>query len=171
MKSRHFRCGSWGWLVLLGASSRTRNGQQCVTKGTLLLVLRGSHRIRQKRPMGEMKDMPYWWEDHPEERFWCEITDRNDIGADLKCPQRNESGGHYWSYEFINQISPGDVVFHYSTRAKAFVGASVAGAPVEERPIVWAAHGTASRAKRASRELRTRLVASRVSFHSKFGAA
>jgi len=36
--------------------------------------------------------MPYWWEKLPDERYWSEITDRRDIGADLKCLQRRENG-------------------------------------------------------------------------------
>src|SRR5690349_12122428 len=90
----------------------------------------------------------FWWEDSPDERFWCEITDRRDIGTDLKCPQTDESGKQYWSYDLIRLVSPGDVVFHYSTVEKAFVGASVAGGPLEERPIVWKPHGTAGRTKK-----------------------
>jgi hypothetical protein len=91
--------------------------------------------------------MAEWWSDDPEERYWCEITDRPDVGADLKCPQTNEVGQDYWSYSLIRQVWPGDIVFHYWTPAKAVVGASVAGAPLEERPIVWAPHGTVGRAK------------------------
>jgi hypothetical protein len=56
----------------------------------------------------------YWWDDEPDERYCCEITDRSDIGADLKCPQRRENGHRDWSYNLINDIWPGDVVFHYS---------------------------------------------------------
>jgi len=47
--------------------------------------------------------MFYWWENAPEERYWCEITDRHDVGADLKCPQADEAGKEYWSYSLINQ--------------------------------------------------------------------
>ena len=92
-----------------------------------------------------------WWEGDPSERFWCEITDRSDIGADLKSPQRNEAGHEYWSYSLMRAVWPGDVVFHYSTRLKAIVGASVAGGPLEERQIRWTPHGTVGRAKAETR--------------------
>src|SRR5712691_225820 len=59
--------------------------------------------------------MSSWWGGGPEERYWCEITDRHDIGADLKCPQTNETGAEYWSYSLIREVRAGDVVFHYST--------------------------------------------------------
>jgi hypothetical protein len=92
-----------------------------------------------------------WWEGDPTERYWSEITDRDDIGADLKCPQTDEGGSRYWSYDLIHGVWPGDIVFHYSTPRRSFVGASVAGGPVEERPIVWVPHGTVGRSKRGER--------------------
>src|SRR4030095_4998405 len=49
--------------------------------------------------------MPYWWAALPDERFWCEITHRLDIGADLKCPQRGENDQLDWSYSLISPIS------------------------------------------------------------------
>jgi hypothetical protein len=97
--------------------------------------------------------MGYWWDAESTERFWCEITDRPDVGADLKCPQTNESGKH-WSYSFIGSVAPGRVVFHYSTTSRSFVGASVAGGPVESRPIVWAPHGTVERSQGEDRQAR-----------------
>ena len=70
---------------------------------TIGAVPRGASRPRDvtSRPMGGMlgcQVMPYWWEASPVERYWCEITDRDDIGADLKCPQTDETGDEYWSY-------------------------------------------------------------------------
>jgi hypothetical protein len=88
-----------------------------------------------------------WWESDPTERYWCEITDRDDIGANLWAPKLNESGKPYWSYSLVRQVPPGDIVFHYSTVENAIVGASVAGGPVGDRPIYWAPHGTVGRSK------------------------
>jgi hypothetical protein len=48
----------------------------------------------------------------PRESSWCEVTDRHDIGANLWCPQTNQNGEPYSSYNLILQIEPGDVVFH-----------------------------------------------------------
>ena len=90
--------------------------------------------------------MPNWWTDEPAERFWCEVTDRPDIGADLKAPKVDDAGQPYWGYSLLKELHPGDFVFHYSTQNKAFVGISVAGGPVEDRPIVWRPHGTSGRA-------------------------
>jgi len=69
----------------------------------------------------------------------------------LQCPQADERGEFYWSYALIREIWSGDIVFHYSTATKAIVGASVAGAPLEERPTLWAPHGTVGRAKSGTR--------------------
>src|SRR5438128_1797615 len=95
-----------------------------------------------------------WWDGLPTERYWCEGTDRLDVGTDLWCPQRDESGKPYWYYSLIHAIAPGDIVFHYSTTRKAFVGASVAGGPVEERLRVWAPHGTVGVKKKGPRPAR-----------------
>jgi len=94
------------------------------------------------------------WTSIATESFWCEITDRTDIGEDLHCPQADERGSAYWSYALIREIWSGNIVFHYSTVTKAIVGASVAGAPLEERPIVWVPHGTVGRARSNDREQR-----------------
>src|SRR5690242_11768719 len=93
----------------------------------------------------------HWWERSPEEQFWCEITDRSDLGADLKCPQLDESGSSKPGYSLVCAVRPGDVVFHYSTKLRGIVGVSVAGGPLEERPIVWAPHGTAGKATKIPR--------------------
>jgi len=98
--------------------------------------------------------MADWWSGAPDERYWCEVTDRSDVGANLWCPQRDESGKPYWSYSLIHAIAPGDIVFHYSTKRRAFIGASVAGGPVETRQIVWAPHGTIGVKKKGPREPR-----------------
>ena len=99
-------------------------------------------------------DKRYWWEANSGERFWCEVTDRTDVGADLHCPQANEVGNEQLGYSLIRLIWPGDVIFHYSTRARAIIGASVAGGPLEERPIVWTPHGTVGKSKKHPRDPR-----------------
>jgi hypothetical protein len=98
--------------------------------------------------------MANWWDGASRERYWCEVTDRSDMGSDLKAPQQNEAGEDYWSYSLIKAVVPGDIVFHYSTRHKAFAGASVAGGPMEARAITWAPHGTVGRAKNLVRQER-----------------
>jgi hypothetical protein len=104
--------------------------------------------------MASNKRKPYWWQGDARECFWCEITDREDIGADLLCPQADEAGRAYWSYSLINEIRPTDIVFHYSTRDKAFVGASAAVGTANETKIQWTPHGTVGRSKAEGRDFR-----------------
>ena len=89
----------------------------------------------------------YWWSDLPGERYWCEITDRARVGDDLRCPQLDEGGKPYWSYSLILQIRPGDLIFHYYTPKKAFVGASVATGIAVPDKMSWTPHGTVGRGK------------------------
>lgn len=90
----------------------------------------------------------YWWADLPGERYWCEITDRSKPGDDLLCPQTQEGGKPYWSYSLILQIRPGDIIFHYYTPLKAFVGASVATGVALPDKMSWVPHGTVGRGKK-----------------------
>lgn len=39
--------------------------------------------------------MVNWWDGVARERCWCEVTDRSDMGSDLKAPQTNEAGQGY----------------------------------------------------------------------------
>jgi hypothetical protein len=82
--------------------------------------------------------------------YWLEITDRPDIGVDLKIPQTDERGDPYWSYSLIHEVSQGDLVLHYRKQDHAIVGISRAIGSVSTAPIIWAAHGTASRNKGSS---------------------
>src|SRR4051812_18319094 len=80
-----------------------------------------------------------------------EITDREDLGADLWAPQLDGSGREYWSYSLVREVSEGDIVFHWWKRAEeesAIVGWSRAvGEPGEGGKIRWQAHGTVGRAR------------------------
>src|SRR5262245_49568909 len=103
---------------------------------------------------GRAANMAYWWTGQNEERYWCEITDRDELGANLWGPQADESGKPYWSYSLIKEVAQGDIVFHYATPERAFVAASVACGVLEECEIVWVPHGTVGRGKGAERDPR-----------------
>ena len=94
--------------------------------------------------------MPDWWDGSTDERYWCEITDRADVGEDLRTPQQDETGKKHWSYSLVQSVVPGDIVFHYSTQTRQFIGASVAGGPLEDRLMKWTPHGLLS--EEASKE-------------------
>jgi len=55
-----------------------------------------------------------------------EITDRGDVGVDLKAPQRDDSGAEKWTYALLKEVAPGDIVLHWSTTERAVIGFSVA---------------------------------------------
>jgi hypothetical protein len=86
-----------------------------------------------------------WWSERPNEHFWLEVTQRTDLGANLKAPQTNEHGTEFWSYSLLNYVRPGDIIFHYERPAQAIVALSVAIGDVWEDDIVWAARGTSAR--------------------------
>jgi hypothetical protein len=91
-----------------------------------------------------------WWAADPDQRFWMEITDRDDLGADLFAPTMDGGGRPYWGYELITYVQAGDIVLHWhKTRADepGIVGWSQATGTYEDTDISWQAHGTVGRAR------------------------
>ena len=82
------------------------------------------------------------------EIYWVEVTDREDVGSDLRAPLLGESGKPQWRYTLFQRAQPGDVVFHYDTAAspKGIRGRSVVAGPPYKETIVWGARGTYARA-------------------------
>jgi len=86
-----------------------------------------------------------WWDNDPEERYWVEITARDDIGVDLHAPSTNEKLASFWSYELLRKPLPGHIVYHYHSGRQAIIGYSeIVGNPWDDK-IVWAAQGTSAR--------------------------
>jgi hypothetical protein len=77
----------------------------------------------------------YWWEDQPQERFWCEITARefDEIGTNLSSYKVDARGRAYLSSKLIRQVRKKDIVFHYFIPSQSFVGSSVAKGSAEKR--------------------------------------
>lgn len=86
-----------------------------------------------------------WWSRLTNERYWLEVTDRPDIGANLKAPKSNETGKDFWSYSIIREVHPGDVIFHYDKNLAAITARSVAVGETWKDRIIWAARGTYAR--------------------------
>jgi hypothetical protein len=57
-----------------------------------------------------------WWDGNNSERYWMEITEREDIGADLHAPKVDGSGREYWSYSLVTEVNDGDIVLHWWKR-------------------------------------------------------
>lgn len=97
-----------------------------------------------------------WWVGAPEQRFWMEITDRSDLGADLLAPTLDGGGRSYWGYELMTYVQPGDVVLHWHQTLEiepGVVGWSQATGTIEDTDITWQAHGTVGR-RRTSETVR-----------------
>jgi hypothetical protein len=92
-----------------------------------------------------MTNIHNWWGSNPSERFWLELTRRPDIGENLKTPQTNEDGKAFWSYSLINEICPGDRVFHYDGNRQEIVASSLAVGAVWQDGLLWAARGISAR--------------------------
>lgn len=91
-----------------------------------------------------------WWHGDPAERYWMEITDRTDLGADLHAPQLDDAGREYWSYALVTAVQPGDVVLHWHKSllgAPGMVGYSTAAEGPEEDQILWASQGSYGRTR------------------------
>lgn len=98
--------------------------------------------------------MHRWWENALGERYWLEITDRPDLGVDLKAPQTADNGSDYWSYSLVTCVREGDVVLHYHAPQNAITAYSWATGTHWAEDIVWASHGTVARTAGVSPYLR-----------------
>lgn len=94
-----------------------------------------------------MEKQGHWWRNVPTERYWLESTDREDLGADLRAPELDESGRENWRYSLFKLSRPGDVVYHYHKPQDAIIAVSRVQGEWKSRPIVWGARGTFARAK------------------------
>ncbi|GIG21261.1 hypothetical protein Cch01nite_19850 [Cellulomonas chitinilytica] len=91
-----------------------------------------------------------WWASDASQRFWMEITDREDLGADLFAPVTDGSGRPYWGYELVTYVQPGDIVLHWHKTLAGepgIVGWSHATGAYEETDISWQAHGSVGRTR------------------------
>ena len=55
----------------------------------------------------------YWWDNRPFENLWLELTDREDLGANLHAPKTNQSGKEFWGYSFVSRTETNDIIFHF----------------------------------------------------------
>jgi hypothetical protein len=91
-----------------------------------------------------------WWVADPDQRFWMEITDRVDLGADLFAPTTDGRGRPYWGYELLTYVQAGDIVLHWHKTLAGepgIVGYSQATGTYEDTDISWQAHGTVGRVR------------------------
>ncbi|SDJ37508.1 protein of unknown function [Actinokineospora alba] len=90
-----------------------------------------------------------WWAGDGAERYWMEITVRDDLGVDLNAPTLNAAGREEWGYTLVTETRPGDVVLHWHATLlgyPALVGWSTVTGPLSiEDNYSWLARGTRGR--------------------------
>ncbi|WP_346008172.1 protein NO VEIN domain-containing protein [Janibacter terrae] len=87
-----------------------------------------------------------WWLGDSRERYWVEITNREDLGVNLIAPQVNDAGREEWSYELLRHVRPGDLVLHWHKESgPALVGYSHVAAPAFASSLEWQSRGTYGR--------------------------
>ena len=72
-----------------------------------------------------------WWNDDPTQRYWMQITDRDDLEDPLLSPKLPRLT---WGYDLVSQVQPGDRVLHW--RADARMRGLVGWSEVEEHATV-----------------------------------
>lgn len=78
-----------------------------------------------------------WWERRPEERYWLDVTSREDPDGFLASPQGEGSDASRWTRRLIKHVRGGDVIFHYDAAQGGIVAASVCHGRVENRWLSW----------------------------------
>lgn len=75
--------------------------------------------MAQKRPYGSKLlrvAINTWWDDDLAQRYWMQITDRNDLDGPLLSPKLSRLT---WGYDLVSQVQPGDRVLHWWTGGAA----------------------------------------------------
>lgn len=76
-------------------------------------------------------DAGYWWHGRPDERYWVEVRNHDRaLGTELRAGVRDAKFKVNSWYELLAELAPGDVVFHWQSRTKSFVGVSRVARPV-----------------------------------------
>ena len=93
-------------------------------------------------------DIHRWWDGDPSETFWMEITQREDLGANLLAPKLDNDGRETWEYALILETRPGDTVFHWhrdGDHEPALVGYSTITGIATDATMQWAPHTRGAR--------------------------
>ena len=107
--------------------------------------------LETREELGLASSTNRWWTDGPGEswdsleRFWIEITDREDLGANLRAPRYDRGGEENWRYTMLLDVRPGDVVYHYGKNERAITARSVAENWARDEMVTWAPRGSYGR--------------------------
>lgn len=89
-----------------------------------------------------------WWASDPAERYWMEITNRSELGVDVRAPQVVPGKSVPWHYQLVAQTQPGDLVFHWHdapSGVRAIVGWSEVVGPLDVALDTWTPHSGPSK--------------------------
>jgi hypothetical protein len=87
----------------------------------------------------------YWWEGDSRENLFMEITNRSDVGTDLKAPVMARGGTATSGYALVRAVGSGDIVVHYDSPHERIVGVSLATGEPEPATLFWVARGASAR--------------------------
>lgn len=94
-----------------------------------------------------------WWSGDPSERYWLEITNRDNLGENLIAPQQNDAGREEWSYALVNYVRPGDIVLHWTKLGqRSIFGYSRVVTEPFQSSLEWQSRGSYGRTRPPSRE-------------------
>lgn len=94
-----------------------------------------------------------WWAGDPSERYWLEITNRDNLGENLIAPQQNDAGREEWSYALVSYVRPGDIVLHWTKLGqRSIVGYSRVVTDPFESSLEWQSRGSYGRTRPPSGE-------------------
>jgi hypothetical protein len=69
----------------------------------------------------------YWWRGSSTERFWIEIRRvREGLGQELRCPFEDTNGNRNGWWDLLDEVRPGDCIYHWNADQGRFVGRSIA---------------------------------------------
>ncbi len=83
-----------------------------------------------------------WWENAPAERYWLDVTQRDERDGFLACPRSAGRNGSTWVHRLITYVRGGDVVFRYDDSRRAIVGWAISHGRVERHDLAWSSPGT-----------------------------
>ena len=69
----------------------------------------------------------YWWRGSTTERFWIEIRRVPEgFGRELRCPFEDTNGNRNGWWDLLDEVRPGDRIYHWNADQGRFVGRSIA---------------------------------------------
>jgi hypothetical protein len=88
------------------------------------------------RSAGAEAARTYWWGDLPAERSWVEIRRvAQGLGQELRCPFVNAVGRRDGWWELVDDVHPGDCIYHWNADQGRFIGRSFAATSREVDPV------------------------------------